>query len=256
MSFETGAQIWARHAPESVVSPIRGRLVRLVESQGQVATLQLVDTLAEQALLEELLETSKPHVPPPAEHLHYLLKTPFRYPPLRWGSRFGRRHEPSLFYAALKLDTAMAESAFYRYVLWEGMSSPPPSGRILSEHASFEARFQVQRGVRLQLPPFREYEPALRDPSDYRVAQGLGSAMREAGVEAFEYRSARCPHAGVNVALFAPSAFTEKRPRNLMPWLCETTAEYVAFKHAQVPDTPRLFPRAQFLVDGHLPYPA
>ncbi|MCC3263614.1 RES family NAD+ phosphorylase, partial [Paenibacillus polymyxa] len=83
-------------------------------------------------LLEELIETSKPQLPPSTETLHYLLKTPFRYPPLRWGSRFGRRHEPSLFYAALRLETAMAEAAYYRFVLWEGMASPPPSGRILS----------------------------------------------------------------------------------------------------------------------------
>jgi hypothetical protein len=255
MSFAAGARLWANYE-DVVIAPIRGRLVRLVESQGQVATLQLVDTLEEQALLEELLETSKPRMPPPAEPLHYLLKTPFRYPPLRWGSRFGRRHEPSLFYGALKLETAMAESAFYRFVLWEGMSEPPPSGRILSEHASFEARFQVQKGVRLQLPPFREHEGELCNPSDYSVCQGLGSAMREAGIEAFEYRSARCQQGGTNVALFAPSAFTEKRPRNLMPWLCETTAEYVAFKHAQVPDSPRLYRREQYLLDGRLPYPA
>lgn len=254
MSFAAGARLWAKYE-DSVVAPIRGRLVRLVESQGQVATLQLVDTLEEQALLEELLETSKPRMPPPAEPLHYLLKTPFRYPPLRWGSRFGRRHEPSLFYGALKLETAMAESAFYRFVLWEGMATPPPSGRILSEHASFEARFQVQKGVRLHLPPFREHA-ALLDPQDYSVTQGLGSAMRESGVEAFEYRSARCPQGGINVALFAPSAFTEKRPRNLTPWLCETTLEYVAFKHAQVPDSPRLYRREHYLVDGRLPHPA
>lgn len=254
MSFAAGARLWANYE-DLVVAPMRGRLVRLVESQGQVATLQLVDTLEEQALLEELLETSKPRMPPPAEPLHYLLKTPFRYPPLRWGSRFGRRHEPSLFYGALKLETAMAESAFYRFVLWEGMATPPPSGRILSEHASFEARFQVQKGVRLHLPPFREHA-ALTDPQDYSVTQGLGSAMREAGIEAFEYRSARCPQGGINVALFVPSAFTEKRPRNLMPWLCETTAEYVAFKHAQVPDSPRLYRREQYLVNGRLPHPA
>lgn len=254
MSFAAGARLWANYE-DTVIAPMRGRLVRLVESQGQVATLQLVDTLEEQALLEELLETSKPRMPPPAEPLHYLLKTPFRYPPLRWGSRFGRRHEPSLFYGALKLETAMAESAFYRFVLWEGMATPPPSGRILSEHASFEARFQVQRGVRLHLPPFREHA-ALTDPQDYSVTQGLGSAMREAGIEAFEYRSARCPQGGINVALFVPSAFTEKRPRNLMPWLCETTAEYVAFKHAQVPDSPRLYRREQYLVNGRLPHPA
>ncbi|MNZ63210.1 RES domain protein [compost metagenome] len=251
----TGAELWERCAGEQAIQPIAGNLMRLVESQEQVATLQLVDSLEEQALLEELIETSKPRLPETAEALHYLLKTPFRYPPLRWGSRFGRRHEPSLFYAALELETAMAESAYYRCVLWEGMVSPPPSGRIVSEHTSFEARFRVQRGIRLQHAPFDEFRARLNDPQDYRVTQELGSIMREIGVEAFEYHSAR--HAqGVNVALFAPSALRDRRPRNLVAWLCETTAEYVAFKRAQVPDTPRMFWRAAFLVDGRLPYPA
>ena len=250
------SEIWRQCKGERHIRPLQGRLVRLVESQEQVATLQLVDTLEEQALLEELLESSKPPVPADAEPLHYLLKTPFRYPPLRWGSRFGRRHEPSLFYAALKLETAMAESAYYRCVLWSGMAVPPPSGRILSEHASFEAGWKVERGIRLQAPPFSDHEAALTDIADYRAPQELGTAMRGAGVQAFEYRSARCPERGCNVALFTPAAFTEKRPRNLTPWLCETTAGYVAFKPAHVPGSPKIFSWELFLVDGKLPHPA
>lgn len=248
--------IWQACGGAHQFIPLRGRLVRLVENQGQVATLQLVDTLEEQALLEQLLETSKPPLPPSDEPLHYLLRTPFRYPPLRWGSRFGRRHEPSLFYAACRLDTAMAETAFYRFVLWYGMAEAPPSGRILSEHSSFEARYQVERGIRLQLPPFDRYRESLTHRSDYRATHALGSAMREAGVEAFEYPSARCPQGGNNVALYAPAAFSERRPRNLQPWLCETTAGYVAFKSAQAPDTPRLFALELYLEDGVLPQPA
>lgn len=248
--------IWQTCAGAEQITPLRGRLVRLVESQGQVATLKLVDTLEEQALLEQLLESSKPPLPRSDEPLHYLLHTPFRYPPLRWGSRYGRRHEPSLFYAACRLDTAMAETAFYRFALWHGMATPPPSGRILSEHSSFEARYQVERGIHLQLPPFAEHRARLTDRSDYRVTQQLGSDMREAGVEAFEFPSARCPLQGLNVALYAPSAFSERRPRNLTAWLCETTADYVAFKQAQMADTPRQFPLELFLVDGRLPQPA
>ena len=41
--------------------------------------MKLVDTLAEQALLEDLIESSKPPVPVECRHLHYLLSTPFRY---------------------------------------------------------------------------------------------------------------------------------------------------------------------------------
>jgi len=248
--------IWQHCQGSAQIKPLRGRLVRLVESQAQVATLQLVDTLAEQALLEELLETSKPPLPQSAEPLHYLLKTPFRYPPLRWGSRFGGVHEPSLFYGALRLDTAMAEAAYYRFLLWDGMRVAPPSGRILSEHCTFEARYQVERGVQLQHPPFTQYQAELCHTSRYQACQAVGTAMREAGVEAFEYRSARCPLQGNNVALFVPAALAEKRPRNLMSWLCETTGEYVAFKNAQAPDTPRVFRVQAYQCDGRLPRPA
>ena len=248
--------IWQHCQGPAQIKPLRGRLVRLVESQAQVATLQLVDTLAEQALLEELLETSKPPLPQSAEPLHYLLKTPFRYPPLRWGSRFGGVHEPSLFYGALRLDTAMAEAAYYRFLLWDGMRVAPPSGRILSEHCTFEARYQVERGVQLQHPPFTQYQAELCHTSRYQPCQVMGTAMREAGVEAFEYRSARCPLQGNNVALFVPAALAEKRPRNLMSWLCETTGEYVAFKNAQAPDTPRVFRVQAYQCDGRLPRPA
>lgn len=75
----------------------------------------------------------------------------------------------------------MAESAYYRCVLWSGMAVPPPSGRILSEHASFEAGWKVERGIRLQAPPFSDHEAALTDIADYRAPQELGSAMQRRG---------------------------------------------------------------------------
>ncbi|WP_437881519.1 RES family NAD+ phosphorylase [Pseudomonas sp. LRF_L74] len=246
--------IWNRCDGLAQIKPIRGALLRMVENQEQVATTQLVDTLDEQAVLEQLLEASKPPLPTATEALHYLLQTPFRYPPLRWGSRFGRKHEPSLFYGAGSLETAMAETAFYRFVLWHGMATPPPSGRILSEHSSFEAQYRVERGVRLQQPPFDAFAEQLSDRSDYRHTQRLGSAMRDAGVEAFEYRSARCD--GVNVALYTPRAFAKSKPSNLNTWLCETTSGYVAFKQAQGAGAPIRHDLSTFLVDGRLPQPA
>lgn len=248
--------IWKRCEGERQIRPLRGRLLRLVESQEQVATQQLVDDLEEQALLEQLLESSKPPLPEGTAGLHYLLKTPFRYPPLRWGSRFGSRDEPSLFYGAWSLETAMAETAYYRFLFWSGMASPPPSGRIRSAHASFEVRYQVERGIQLQAPPFVAERESLTDRCDYQATQGLGRAMRAAGVEAFEFESARCPERGINVALFVPRAFAERKPKNMTAWLCETSAGQVAFKQAQGPDQPRLFRLGLFLEDGVLPRPA
>lgn len=248
--------IWQASQGVAHIQRIQGKLCRMVESQQQIATMALVDSLEEQALLEELLESSKPPLPEVASELHYLLKSPFRYPPLKWGSRFGRTHEPSLFYGALSVETALAETAYYRLLFWQGMQDAPPSGLIRSEHCSFEVRYITAQGVRLQQPPFDQWLEVLTDTHNYRACQALGSEMREAGVQAFEYRSARCPRQGLNVALFTPQAFREVRPRRMMPWLCETSEGSVAFKKAHEIAEPIRFPRELFAQDGRLPLPA
>jgi len=109
--------IWSRYHGAAHVTPLCGEVHRLVESQEQVATLTYVDTLEEQTLLESMLDNAKPPLPPGASGLHYLLSTPFRYPPLRWGSRFGRVHERGIFYGGLSRHTTLAESAYYRFAL-------------------------------------------------------------------------------------------------------------------------------------------
>lgn len=109
---------WEACLAQTKTLRLSGQLLRLVESQEQVATNQLVSSLDRQAVLEDLLETTKPHLRPGTERLDYLLATPFRYPPLKHGSRFGTRSAPSLFYGALKTGTVLAEAAYYRFLFW------------------------------------------------------------------------------------------------------------------------------------------
>src|SRR5207253_10794125 len=72
----------------------RSRFRRVVEAQFRNSTRKLVDSDDEQRALEELLDAkAKLSVPAGFEGLHYLLYTPFRHPPLRHGSRFGRSEE-------------------------------------------------------------------------------------------------------------------------------------------------------------------
>lgn len=247
--------IWeASEGPEHI-GLLQGRLFRLVESQGQIATLGYVDTLEEQALLEELLDSVKPPYPADTETLHYLLKSPFRYPPLRWGSRFGRTHEPSLFYGGGTVHTTLAESAYYRFVFWYSMEGPSPKDRIRSEHTLFSARYHTPAGVRLQQPPFTQHLGELTHPSHYLPCQLLGSAMRAAGVQAFEYPSARDPERGHCIALFAPAALRSRQPDNSSLWLCELSAQAVSFKQIAT-NTLTTFMLPDFLVDGDLPLPA
>lgn len=236
--------------------PIRlvGTLRRLVESQEQVATNQLVGSLAHQALLEDMLEETKPPLRRGTEHLHYLLATPFRYPPLQFGSRFGKRSEPSLFYASLETRTVLAEAAYYRFVFWYGMVEPPP-GKLDTQHTLFGAGYRTERGLRLQNPPFAAHTQAITHPADYAASQALGTTMREAGIEAFEYPSARDPDHGVNVALFTPAALAGTRPVFQDPWLCELTAEHVRFHSAHGREDYD-FPLEIFRVDGELHWPS
>jgi hypothetical protein len=59
--------LWQTCALENATRHIAGLLYRLVESQEQVATMQLVDSLEAQSLLEELLEAAKPPQAPGSE---------------------------------------------------------------------------------------------------------------------------------------------------------------------------------------------
>ena len=246
--------IWAACCDRAAPVALQGDIFRLVESQEQVATNALVRTLAEQALLEDLIEASKPKVPESAIGLHYLLATPFRYPPLPWGSRFGRCFEPSLFYAARTRDTVLAESAYYRFVFWSGMAVAPPVP-LDTWHTLFSVAVGTSRGLQLQHAPFEAHAAALLDRRYYGATQALGSAMRDAGIAAFEYRSARDPRQGLNVALFTPGALGATKPDILDEWLCQTTAERVSY-YSRPGAGVREFSIDTFLVDGELPLPA
>jgi hypothetical protein len=247
--------IWEACRGAEHIAPLRGILFRLVESQVQIATLGYVDTLEEQAMLEDLLEAVKQPCPAVSGDYHYLLKTPFRYPPLPWGSRFGRSFEPGIFYGGSSVGVSLAESAFYRFIFWSSMDGAPVKSQIRTEHTLFSVGYDSPRGVQLQTSAFAKYQATLKDAAHYLPCQQLGSAMRTAGVEAFEYPSARDPAQGNGVGLFSPAAFAQQRPLQMNQWLCETSASDVAFKQVGSSDVQN-FSIGQFLVHGQLPQPA
>lgn len=257
--------IWERCNGERHIKPLKGTLMRLVESQEHVATMSMVDTLEEQALLEDMLEGSKPPYPAHTSPRHldkydYLLKSPFRYPPLQWGSRFGQTHERSLFYGATSPITVLAESAYYRFVFWYSMQ-PEHNGAetqtllnpaINTEHCMFSADYQTDHGIRLQAAPFDEYKDSLTHPRDYSTTQTIGTAMRHAGVQAFEYTSARDQNQGTCVGLFTIEAMKSKKPKDITRWQCQLSAKEVSFKQVGKREVIR-FPLERFLVEKKLP---
>lgn len=245
--------IWSQCRERAKPALCSGRLTRVVESQEQIATNSLVNTLEEQGLLEEMLEQSKPLRPQETGRLHWLLATPFRYPPLPHGSRFGMSTACGIFYGSANTATALAETAYYRFLFWSGMASAPPTSQLVTQHTTFEALYESARGLKLHQDPFLEFEDELTHPSSYEHTQPLGMAAREHGVEVIEFTSARDPDRGLNVAIFAPLALSSSKPLDPSPWLCETTATQVAF-HGPIGNTFHTFPFDSFLVGGRFPH--
>jgi len=226
----------------------------VVEAQHQVSTRKLVDSTEEQILLEELIDSVKPP-DVTGGRLHYLLFTPFRYPPLPHGSRFGGKHERGIWYGSLELRSAFAEVAYYRLLFIEG--SRAALGTITTALTAFAASVRTGRGIDLTSEPFESYRSKISSPSSYDASQQLGTDMRDAKVEAFRYVSARDAEGGVNVGVFVPSAFGRAKPKSFQTWHCAASRERIDLTHADYfARSDFAFPRDQFLVNDVLPSPA
>lgn len=247
--------IWTKCRDRISPETMTNKLIRIVESQEQIATNNLVEDLEEQNLLEQMLEDTKPVIPAGAGKLHFLLATPFRYPPLKHGSRFGTRFESGLFYGSHTLTTAFAETAYYRFLFWYGMSLPPPSGKFVTQHTVFAIEYATDKGFKLQNKPFNDYEQQLIDPGDYSATQELGQAMRDFGIEAFEFKSARDQDHGLNAALFSPTALVSRQVLYQQQWLCDISPDRVSF-YSYVNGNVYKYPLNSFMVNGRLPEPA
>lgn len=246
--------IWHEVGGEHHIQPIAGQGYRLVESQESVATTEIVSNLEKQAILEDMIDTeSKPGYCTGTEDLHYLLSTPFRYPPLQHGSRFGNKFELSLFYGGTSINVTLCESAYYRFFFYHDMETPPANKLLKTQHTLFEFGYESESGVKLHDSLFSAYHQILRDPVDYQAVQMLGSEMRESGVKVFEYYSARNHYEEINVALFDASPFTRKRPLNEVACLCQTSADEVVYS---IKREITLFSLEQFLVKNEFPIPA
>jgi RES domain len=210
--------MWMLPALASEARRWAGNLWRVVESQSQVSTLKLVDTLDEQAILEAELEGTKPIIPPECAGMHYLLATPFRYAPYRHGSRFRRARQPDgVFYAAERVETAVAEEAFYRLLFF--LDSPgTPLPRNPQERSAFRVSAVAERALDLTAPPLSEHADRLEHPTDYAACQDLADAARAAGIGAIRYRSIRDPQRQANLALLSPASLVSREPEAYETW--------------------------------------
>jgi hypothetical protein len=243
--------IWTPAALSSEAAPFAGKCWRLVEAQHLVSTLKLTDSLEEQALLEELIEETKPPIPSECVRLDYLLATPFRYGAYPVGSRFRRAgRTPGVFYAAESPRVAVAELAFHR-LLFFAESPLTPWPKDAAEYTAFAAAVRTARSLDLTKPPLAVDRGTWTHFTDYAPCQEFADQARNADVEAIRYESVRDPGHGACLALLACRAFAKPRPIERRTWrlrlsatgvqaICEFPADRLGFGREAFAGDPRI----------------
>jgi len=243
---------WTPAALSSDARGLAGICWRLVEAQHHVSTLKLVDSVAEQEFLEELIEATKPPLPPECRDLHYLLSTPFRYGAVYpGGSRFRRAGmNEGVFYASEKPQTAVAEMAFYRLLFFaESPDTPWPSNP--AEYTAFSAKYATRRSIDLTKGKYDADKAKWMHVTDYSHCQAFADTARAAEVEVIRYASVRDPGHGMNLALLTCRALANSKPINQRTWrirLSDTGAQAIC----EAPRFGITFDRSTFAADPRI----
>ena len=199
---------WTPAALASEAAVVELALWRAVEAQHIAATRALVDSAAEQELLEALLDAAKPPVPECCAALDYLLYTPFRYPSGRHGSRFRGPDDPGVWYGADAVATACAEVGYWRcrfVAASRGLSRLDAVAHTLFRATAHGAAIDLDAG------PLAADRTAWMAPDDYRACRALARAARDASLALLRYRSVRDPEHARCAAVLDCRAFAGGR---------------------------------------------
>ena len=193
--------------------------------------MALVDTVAEQSVLERLVESSKPPVPREVarQDLHWLLFTPFRYAPPPGGSRFRAPNDPGVFYGADHARTACAEVGYWR---WRHLRDTPALA-VMPPRPQTVFKVPVSgSAIDLRDAPFDRDRAQWTHRSDYRACQAIGRVAREARVQWLRYESVRDSRHGGCGAVFDATAFASRRPTEQQGWILTVTRARVVWQRS------------------------
>ncbi len=219
---------WTPRAVASEAARCRIELWRAVEAQHVASTTRLVDNLAEHEVLEDILEGTKPHRAAGTADLHYLLATPFRYPPWASGSRFRAPTDPGVFYGAEERRTACAELGYWRWRFLTDSAGLEHLGPV--PHTVFRSRIDTL-AVDLRTKPFSRHARKWTDPDDYTATQAFARTARHARIGLVRYRSVRDPQKGGCGALLDAGGFTPpRRPVAEQTWFLTVTRTISAWQ--------------------------
>ncbi len=234
-----------------IKSYFKNKVYRIVEAQSYIATRQLVDSDLEQEILEELIDNNKPPYPTlaKADSFHYLLKTPFRYPPLNHGSRFGSAQESGIFYASLDQHTMLSEAAYYRFrFLLDSDAVLRPS---VVQYTAFSVLVENKANLNLSDKIWKKLKSKISDPASYEYSQTIGKKARDDNFDSILYYSARNKD-GLNLAVLNPDIFKENKIQDL-----NNIDAYIDYKNITFTKNGQtekfIFSLEQFLLKGIFP---
>ena len=205
---------------------------RMVETQHVAATMGLVDSAQEQWLLEEMLEQSKPALPPKAQSHHYLLAAPFRYWPTT-ASRVRPAHTLGLWYGADDAFCACAEIAYWRQRFLVD-SAGLVRQSITTDHSLYAARISGL-SIDLTAPPWSQAQAKWQHPRDYTPTHQLGQLIRSQApqVQWVHYASVRAPGHHCAAVFDVQSLSMVSAEGQYERWHCHTTKDRVTLSNGR-----------------------
>lgn len=200
---------------------------RGVETQYIAASMKLVDTLEEQALLEQLLESSKPPTAQSATSKHYLLLSPFRYFP-QHSSRFRPGQQSGLWYGSSTLPGACSEIAYWRMRFIQDSAGLVTDGELVTEHTFYQACVRG-RAINLMSHPWVQLSHLWKHASDYSATHKLAEAATAAAIDWIQYESVRAPSCALAAALTPDAVFADNATleQSRQEWICKATRDTV-----------------------------
>jgi hypothetical protein len=157
-----------------------------------------------------------------------------------------------MFYGSRSRFGCLLEGAYYELVFQNGPELPFPRSSAMRK-VLFHVEVRTSRGLKLQNHGGRELQARLRDPINSNFCQGIGRQMREAGIEAFEYHSARSVEDVIQLGAISCCVFTGT-PFDQVEVQLEANELEVSIRCLD-DNTVHHFRREQFEVNGELPQP-
>lgn len=160
-----------------------------VNNNSDIAALQgLTDSATECQRLQSLLDnTASSRQTYPLS----LLARDFNTLPIEYPSRYADRFSHPLLYGGKELKTALAESAMYMHLFYEGPIKKGPLSVIRAQRSVFRVKFENSMLIDLCSVGFDLIEDELIKATEWSFSQKVGARLAEQGVDLFFSPSVR-----------------------------------------------------------------